>query len=344
MAQRLFWIDNVKAICMIGVYLLHSEAYYGFGDIQYGMLITPFYVNAFFFVSGYLMFNKYLNVSALGNNLVYVKALQNIVFRLMIPSLFFSAVMFVPKMLFHSAEVSVPAFLLYVLGGISYWFTSALSVAQIVLLLLVMSLKRKDIWSYMWCSVLLFALGWYLNDIRTDTSADAFFPWFWKTGLEYTLIMALGGIYMKYENHIHAMRHILFTFSIVIYVVSMYMLMNGMTFALMGLGGRCNIKGGILILAGISLIVSLSHILKENRILSYIGRNSLVFYFLSGVLPAFWGNVAQRFFPEKMYVVTIVVALLSLLLAWVATVVINKYLPFLIDIRKLQCQHTKPRI
>ena len=113
------------------------------------------------------------------------------------------------------------------------------------------------------------------------------------------------------------------------------MLMNGMTFALMGLGGRCNIKGGILILAGISLIVSLSHIIKENRILSYIGRNSLVFYFLSGVLPAFWGNVAQRFFPEKMYTVTIVVATLSLLLAWVATVVINKYLPFLIDIRKL---------
>ena len=70
MAQRSFWIDNVKAICMIGVYLLHSEVYYGFGDIQYGILITPFYVNAFFFVSGYLMFNKYLNVSVLGNNLV----------------------------------------------------------------------------------------------------------------------------------------------------------------------------------------------------------------------------------------------------------------------------------
>ena len=25
MAQRSFWIDNVKVICMIGVYLLHSE-------------------------------------------------------------------------------------------------------------------------------------------------------------------------------------------------------------------------------------------------------------------------------------------------------------------------------
>ena len=78
--------------------------------------------------------------------------------------------------------------------------------------------------------------------------------------------------------------------------------MNGMTFALMGLGGRCNIKGGILILAGISLIVSLSHILKENRILSYIGRNSIVFYFLSGGGTCFLGQCSTTFFPgENVY-------------------------------------------
>ncbi len=56
-----FWIDAVKAICMIAVYLLHSEAYYGIGDISYGYVLTPFYVNAFFFVSGYLLFKKYLS-------------------------------------------------------------------------------------------------------------------------------------------------------------------------------------------------------------------------------------------------------------------------------------------
>ena len=42
MAQRSFWIDNVKAICMIGVYLLHSEAYYGFGDYSTGCLSHHF--------------------------------------------------------------------------------------------------------------------------------------------------------------------------------------------------------------------------------------------------------------------------------------------------------------
>ena len=65
MAQHFYWIDNVKAICMIGVYLLHSEAYYGYGSVQYGVFFRPFYVNAFFLVSGYLLFRKLLNVSAL---------------------------------------------------------------------------------------------------------------------------------------------------------------------------------------------------------------------------------------------------------------------------------------
>ena len=65
MAQHFCWIDNVKALCMIGVFLLHSEAYYGYGSVQYGIFLTPFYVNAFFFVSGYLLFRKWLNDSNL---------------------------------------------------------------------------------------------------------------------------------------------------------------------------------------------------------------------------------------------------------------------------------------
>lgn len=56
--ERKDWIDSVKAICMLGVYLLHSEAYYGTGGVSYGYALTPFYVNAFFFVSGYLFLGK----------------------------------------------------------------------------------------------------------------------------------------------------------------------------------------------------------------------------------------------------------------------------------------------
>lgn len=335
MTQHFCWIDNVKALCMIGVFLLHSEVYYGYGSVQYGVFFKPFYVNAFFFVSGYLLFCKWLNDS----NPIrggYLKALQNAVFRLMIPSIVFSTVAFVPKMLFHGAEVSVHTFLVNILGGVSYWFTSALFVAQVVLLTLIALLRRKDIWSYVLCSVLLFALGWYLNYIRTDMGVEAFFPWFWKTGLEYTLLMTLGGVYMKYESRINALSRFFLPVAAVVYVVAMVMSLNGSVYPMMGLGGRCNVEGGLLILAGISLIVAVCHNVKGNLIMSFIGRNSIVFYFLSGVFPAFVGMVARRYIPDCHYAVTIAVASLSLTLAWLAAVIIERYLPFIIDIRKLK--------
>lgn len=266
----------------------------------------------------------------------YLKALQNTVFRLMIPSLIFSTVVFVPKMLFHGAEVSVHTFLVNILGGVSYWFTSALLVAQVVLLTLIALLKRKNIWSYVLCSILLFALGWHLNYVRTDMGAEAFFPWFWKTGLEYTLLMALGGVYMKYESRINTLSWYLLPVAAVVYIAAMVMLLNGAEYPMMGLGGQCNIKGGLLILAGVSLIVAVCHKVKGNLIMSFIGRNSIVFYFLSGVFPAFVGMVARRCVPDCNYAVTIAVAALSLTLSWLAAVIIERYLPFIIDIRKLK--------
>lgn len=65
--NKLNWVDSIKAVCMIAVYLLHSEMYYGTAGVSYGYAVQPFYVNAFFFVSGYLFFRKYLNQQMLTN-------------------------------------------------------------------------------------------------------------------------------------------------------------------------------------------------------------------------------------------------------------------------------------
>lgn len=65
--NKLNWVDSIKAVCMIAVYLLHSEMYYGTAGVSYGYAVQPFYVNAFFFVSGYLFFRKYLNQQMLIN-------------------------------------------------------------------------------------------------------------------------------------------------------------------------------------------------------------------------------------------------------------------------------------
>lgn len=318
---------------MIGVFLLHSETYYGYGDLQLGIIFRPFYVNAFFFVSGYLLFNKYNTKILDGGG--YCKALENILYRLIIPTLVFSSVIFVPKMLFHSEEISIASYIINVFGGTSFWFTSALTVAQLALLTIMLILRRRDIWSYLICSVVLFTVGWFLNQGRTGNNAEAFFPWFWKTGIEYTLIMSLGGVYLVYEQSINRKWKYVVGVASVIYCIATFLSFQGATFNVMGLGGRCDIIGGFLILAGITLVIAVCRVTKDNTILRYIGQNSILFYFLSGVFPAFVGALAKAAFPHHNYLITVAVAIISVSLAWTVSLFINRFAPFLVDFRKI---------
>lgn len=60
-AKSINWINVVKALCIIFVFLRHSENYYGCKLGMVDGLFLTFYVNAFFFVSGYLLFWKQLS-------------------------------------------------------------------------------------------------------------------------------------------------------------------------------------------------------------------------------------------------------------------------------------------
>ena len=155
-------------------------------------MLIPFYVTAFFFVSGYLFFRKYLNTNALYGGGI------SILYRIVIPTILFSTILYLPKTLFHGENMNVKRMLFNVLGGIGFWFTSALVVAQLSLLLM-MKIKRNAIWLYIILSLVLFVIGLYLNLQRTSADASSFFPWFYMTGFEYTLVMGIGGFYWKYE-------------------------------------------------------------------------------------------------------------------------------------------------
>ena len=59
--KNIKWINAIKALCIIFVFLRHCESCYGMTSGVYGNFYLPFYVNAFFFVSGYLLFWKQLS-------------------------------------------------------------------------------------------------------------------------------------------------------------------------------------------------------------------------------------------------------------------------------------------
>ena len=59
--KEIGWINVLKAICMIFVYFGHSELFYGEYIEPADWFRLTFNTNAFFFVSGYLLFWKQLS-------------------------------------------------------------------------------------------------------------------------------------------------------------------------------------------------------------------------------------------------------------------------------------------
>jgi fucose 4-O-acetylase-like acetyltransferase len=259
--EKKFWIDALKAICMLGVYICHSEAYSGYHAEALGYWVRPFYVNAFFFVSGYLFFAKWLNCNDVlrfvigGGKIV----LQNLLFRLVWPTLLFSSLIYIPKILFHDGHVEWTGYLIDVFGGISYWFTSALVVAQLLLLVGLMLMNGKSMRSYVAMCIILFLLGTWLNGMNTDDGVRSFFPWFYKTGMEYTLVMACGGLYRIYENMLSRSLKYIVAGAAVAYVAILSVCWKlDYTLMMLGLGGRWNLWGLMTVACGIVLIVAIS--------------------------------------------------------------------------------------
>ncbi len=149
------WINAAKAICMICVFLFHSEFYSPiYGGFSLKTFFDPFYVNAFFIVSGYLFFRS-TSKHVFCKDYVFYR-LNNILFKLVIPTIFFSSLFFIPKSLFHSRDFSLLIYIHDVWGGNTSWFTSALTVTQIIMILLCICIpKRILLYSFLSLCLLL---------------------------------------------------------------------------------------------------------------------------------------------------------------------------------------------
>lgn len=327
------WIDLVKAICMISVYLLHVESYVGMVWIKsYGYLLQPFYVNAFFFVSGYLFFRKWI-----GDDRVdefswgkYADTVKNLFFRIVVPTIVFASIFYIPKGIFNSGKMDFGSYFYDVWGGVSFWFTSALIVAQLVLLVLLFT-KQKSVWFYLVISVGIFCFAYYLA--RVDITP---FPWYYKSGLAATLFMTLGGVYQKYESMIDGrIGRVGWWIVALVYFNLMIWDFNQHSFSFALMSVKFNMMGMVVVLLGIGFIVGLCKVIKGVRWLEYIGKNSILFYFCSGIVPASLSTLFVKF-VELNYCWVVVIACLSLLVAYIISLIVNRYLLFLLDFRRIK--------
>ena len=310
------------------VYIAHTEAFTT-GNSILCKAVLPFYVNAFFFISGYLLFKKYLEKEIIENFsfITYKKGALNCLFKVAIPTIIFSILTYLPKIIFHGNSFNLSTFVFNVIGGTSFWFTSALFVAQLVLLTLFLS-RRKNILFYISITAIIFLLLQVLCDY-TPKPAIEYFPWFWRTGLNYSFIISIGGLYTKYENRLK--KQILWL-AIIICLTGYYMIYTGNEVACLGLSGKCNFAGLFTSLATTLIFIEIAKRIRANKVTDFIGKNSILFYFLSGATPATIATLLAKgnIGGNISFLTTF---LLSFLSSYVITYIIVKFLPFLTDIR-----------
>ena len=325
MEKEIDWIDAVRALCILMVFFAHSVEISGQGipDWLY-RLYDPVYVNAFFFVSGYLLLGKRPSASKLSGN---------ILFRLVIPSVIFATIEFFPKMLLRGNGISLSAFMADTLLGGTYWFVSALAVAQLLFMLLFLT-KIRNIWFYVVCSVVLATAGMLIeaSGVVLIGENDCL-PWSYKQGLVCTLYMAAGGVYQRYEKNLSLPAWLL--------VLLILVYLAGSIWNPEFIGGysayRCYITrmGFVWSILGTVSFVEICKRLPRMRALTFVGRNSILFYMMSGALPTVFAALLGRWTAVNVFTF-LLIFILSVAVAYSLSALIVKYLPFIKDFRALK--------
>lgn len=339
--KDIYWINALKALCMIFVYFGHSELYYGayIGPINWFRL--TFNTNAFFFISGYLLFWKQLTpprIDADFNNYVkggMSKTAGNILHRIIIPSIIFAVLVFFPKNLLRGSAITATDFLYDTIGGTTFWFTSALVLAEFVLLLLFMT-RKNSIWFYVPICMSLSVLGWYLanNDINLVKGTGSF-PWQYKQALISMAYIAAGGLYWRYENQIRKVLKkwvlAVLTAAFVVVVLLWHDKMEFITSLC-----RINLLGYFITLWATVLLIELCRAIPEIKSLSFIGQNTMGYYFLSGAVPNIVALLAIKLIPGLHWGILLLLWILCLIVATLIIKAMNRWIPWFFDLRLLK--------
>jgi len=263
----------------------------------------------------------------------------NVVYRILIPTILFSLIEYAPKHILRGECLSFHTLLSNTIGGGTYWFTSALVVSELVLLLLLFS-RKSNIWFYVVTVLIAAIIGYWLVQIDFHIFGLGRDPWAYRRGLIALGYLVIGGLYWRYESVISKMLNIYFVIALLIVYVFIFVDKSHNARASISLMS-INWLGYLASLLGCVVLIQLCKLLKPLSFLTFIGQNSLCFYFLSGGLPMVLSMVEKRFMGVDNWCGCLLVILLSIGLAYVITLLLSRYFPFVFDLRRLKRKYDK---
>ena len=252
----------------------------------------------------------------------------------MIPSSLFAAIEFLPNHLLRGMTFDLGTLLYKTIGGCTYWFTSALVVAELLILLMLVS-RIRSIWFYFIAACVMYALGQSIVSYDFSLLEQyPSFPWQYQNGMYAIIFLALGGVYWKYENCINRMMNkYVVTGMTVLYVILLILYPSHFKVLVSMLD--VNIAGIFISILATVLLIELCKRLPKSNVLNYIGQNTIGFYFMSGALPIVLSMVVHKIIPGANALGLATDFAGSMSISYVAVYLINRFLPWLLDLRLL---------
>ncbi len=306
---------------MLFVILYHSQIYY-MNDSSSSFIYTPFFLTFFFFLSGYTF--------GLGE-FVARRKVEGVLRGIILPYFIFTTIIYMPKAIVRGQSTEIADMAAYILCGYASWFVAALAVAQL-LFIAALRYVRSAVGIFSVAAVLLVAAALLKAHIPGPV------PWYFLAGFVAFFYVASGYFYRKSERRVLTWLHsgAMLPISLAVYLAVVacdYRFAIGSEWRELPLVNMAVevVKAS----AGIVMMLCISYNFPRISILQYIGRHSLIFYFLNGgvitvicLLINKYGVLAGRSVVELCVVMAATVAIL-----YGASWLIMRFAPWMIGDR-----------
>ena len=319
-SQRLAWIDLLRGFSMIAILWFHTEVYFT------GQPMTPYemYVGdvlaAFFFLSGYLMYGRTLDIK---------RRINSIFSRFLVPYFVFTTIIAVSKTILVHDNTSWKDIIISIISGHASWFIAALILSQLLFMLFLWITNEKMLWLSIiavCCLILSYFVG---NAFEPYPLYYAQNLWHLNEALLACFILFTGYLYRKYETRFNNIS-ILLSLLIVFILIKIFIIHTNAQLIL----GPIIVSNYPLFIAdllcAVLLMAGIFKQLPSVRLIEWTGSHSLVYYFICGAVPFMVSRLFHKTtLPIQSYLSVLVVFCVVYIVSTLLTKVIYMLWPTL---------------
>lgn len=155
------------------------------------------------------------------------------------------------------------------------------------------------------------------------------YPWFYKSGIIACAFLSLGGFYRVYEMIFDKFKGL---FPVIFLLIAINVDLDCEP---MSTWAGINLRGFIISVISIFALIDLCKQLPKFKFIQYISRHTIGFYFLSAAIPFLCIRICDLYIPLGP-ISFLIQFTLSFALAWLIVFLLEKYLPFIFDLRVLK--------